>query len=1040
MHSDSRGLIAWFTHNPVAANLLMGFLIFAGLVTASQIRKENFPDMKMRAIDVNIVYPGATPADVEEACVRKVESALRGLEGVKRITSTTYEGAGVITVEAKNRVNMQRLLDDVKSRVDGVTGFPDSMERPQISEQIYKSEVLWLALSGDVSHETLKKTAELLQDKLMSEEGVSQADIQGAFQPEIAVHVSESALKAYGLTFDEIVQVLYNAAIDLPAGVIRSDNGEIRIKTGDKTYRAADLKNIPVIVKRSGAEVPLHVLAEVKDQFEESNEFLRIDGKNGVGLQIFRTGDQSTMEVARKVENFVKRVQPELPDGVRLKIIADMSVELKDRLNLMRNNMLMGAALVFIALSLFLRASIAFWVMAGIPVSFLGAIALMPFVDATINMITLYGFILVLGVMVDDAIVVGESVHTEISQNGPGAESAIRGTHRVAIPVTYGVLTTVVAFLPMLRIPGAGGKLYAGIAYVVVLALLFSLIESKLILPAHLARIKPDDVKKTGLLSKIQKLIDASLNRFLDVFLRPVIRAALKHRYTSLAIFIGIMILTAGLIKGNVVRVVFFPDIDSNIMQIELAMAPGTPKAKLLDAIKEIETAADQINQELKERYGTEKNPVNSVLSYYMGRQKAGFFVELSPSESRPVKGKDIITMWRHKTAGILGVRRLKFTSGFEDTGSAVDFQLEGPEIDDLKAAAAEIKSALSRYSGVYDIRDSAGDAQPELKITLKPGAESLGVTVMDIAKQIRQGYYGAEVKKIQRGRDEIKVMVRYPKSERDSLDDLKRIRIRTSDGRAIPISVLADISVNQAPAEIYRKNNMRVVNVQAAVDKQSHTPDEIIYDVESGIMKTVLKKYPGVNYSLAGEAEEQAETMNSMRKTALLALFLIYALIAVPLKSYVQPLLIITAIPFGITGAVFGHLVFGLPVSILSLFGMIALAGVVVNDSLVLVDEINNLRRGGVPMDEALETAGVRRFRAIMLTSLTTFIGLVPMVLEKSEQAQFLIPMAVALAFGIVFSTVITLLLIPTLYRIGADAVQAIGRKSPKILANQGR
>lgn len=1039
MDNESRGLIAWFANNPVAANLLMGFLIIAGLFTAYNIRKESYPDMKTRAINVSVVYAGATPSEVEESVIKKIESALRGLDGVKKITAVAYEGLGTVRIQARNNADMQSLLDKVKARVDSVGGFPDSIERPRISEEVYKSEVLWLALYGNVPHETLKKTAELLQDKLSAEEGISQVNIEGAFRPEIAVHVSETALRNYGITFNDVVDAASRATIDLPAGSLRTESGVIRLKTGDRSYRAADFKHIPVIIDRDGAKVPLSAIAEIKDAYEESDEFLRIEGKSGVGLQVFRTGEQSTLEAAQRVKDFLKRTRPELPEGVQVKVVADMSIELKDRLKLMVKNIVMGAILVFIALALFLRVSIAFWVMLGIPVCFLGTFWLLPYFDDTFNMITSYGFLLVLGILVDDAIVVGESVNTEMSINGAGKESAIRGTRRVAVPVTYGVLTTVAAFLPLLWIPGASGKLYAGIAHVVIAALLFSLVESKLILPAHLARIRPEEEKKPGYWGRMQLRVNSSLNRFLDVVFRPCIRAAVRHRYTTLAVFVALIIITAGLIQGGQVRVVFFPDTESDVLVTEMTMHPGTPKAEFIKSAEIIEAAAKTANQKLKEKYGLDKEPIKTVLTFTMGVRRAGFFAELRPIKERKISGRIIMNSWRETVGVIPGVRKLKFETGFNETGSAIDFRFEGPDMEKLIAAAKDLKAALHYYDGVYDIRDSAGNDQPELKIVLKPEAETLGVSTREIARQIRFGFYGAEVKKIQRNRDEVKVMVRYPKNERKSLADLNNILIRTSDGRALPLLTVADLSVGRAPAEIYRANGMRVVNVRADVDKKTIAPGDVRWDVQHNVIPEILKQYPGVSYRMAGEAEEQAITMGSLRKNAVLALFLIFALMAVPLKSYWQPFIIATAIPFGVVGAVLGHLIFNLPLSLLSFLGIIALAGVVVNDSLVLVDEVNNCRANGMEMDEALEAAGVRRFRAVMLTSVTTFLGLAPMVFEKSEQAQFLIPMAVALAFGILFSTLITLLLIPVLNRIGWDFSGLMKKKTEKA-SNPGK
>ncbi len=1023
MIKEEKGLISWFTGNPVAANLLMALIIIAGLLTAVDIRKESFPDLTAKAVNVSVTYPGATPTHVEDGVLLKIESALKGLEGVKRITATAYEGGGSVRIEASNHTDMTKFKEEIRSRVDGVAGFPADAETPEISEEVMKTQVLWVALSGDMGAGGMKKLAERIKDRLAEEMGISQVEIEGIREPEITIAVDEETLIAYGLSLETVAGAVRNATVELSAGTLRTDGGEIRIATGEKPLTADDFRRIPVITQRGGARVLVSDLATVTDGFAEGEEFLRVNGTTAVGLQIFRTGEQSTLDVARDVRAFVDGIRPDLQDSVNIHILADTSVMLKSRIDLMLRNITMGTALVFLSLALFLRVRIAFWVMAGIPVCFLGTLWLMPMSGATVNMVTLYGFILVLGIMVDDAIVVGESVHAEISENGPGPLSAVRGTRRVAVPVTCGVLTTVAAFLPMLGIPGVNGKLWAGIAWVVILALLFSLLESKLILPAHLARIRPEKEGPKTFFSRLQDIVDRTLADFLQRCFRPLIRLSLEYRYITFSLFIAVMVIAAGCLKGGIVRVVFFPQVESDILEAEMEMAAGTPRKAFLAAAAKIEAAAKEVNRAFLGENRADSPPIKAVLSYTTDTRKVGYFVELSPNETRRLTAEEIMGRWRKAVGTIPGVTRLSFSAGFDDQGSPIHFRLTGADYRKLAAAGEEVREALKGYAGVTDIRDSVSSGKPEIRLLLKPGAEALGITRMDLARQIRQGFYGAEVMKLQRGRDEIKVQVRYPESRRRSLADLTAMRVHLPDGRALPFSAVTSVRMTRTPAEIIRVNGKREISIEAGVEKGRISPAEVISEMEKKVLPKILARYPGIRYAMGGEAEEQALTLGSMQKNALLALLLIYALMAVPLKSYVQPLLIMAAIPFGVVGAILGHLLFGLPLSILSMLGIIALSGVVVNDSLVLVEGVNREREKGLSLDRALEEACARRFRPILLTSVTTFLGLVPMVMERSLQAQFLIPMAVALAFGILFATGITLILIPTLYRIGGDA-----------------
>ena len=777
-----------------------------------------------------------------------------------------------------------------------------------------------------------------------------------------------------------------------------------------------------MLTREDGTRLLLGDIARVVDGFEDTDFFFKFDGKPSLGIRIYRVGNQNALSVAGAVRTYIEKKNKELPAGISLAYWADASRLLKGRLNLMLKNMVLGGVLVFISLALFLRLKVAFWVMVGLPVCFLGALWLMPtgLVDISVNMITLFGFILVLGIVVDDAIVIGENVYTTIRKDGPGIDNVIRGAQEVALPATFGVLTTIAAFLPMLMVPGPNGKIWSGIALVVILCLFFSLIESKLILPAHLAHMKIKEKPKAGWgpLMRVQRGFSHGLEKFVEKIYRPVLELSLRHRYTTVSLFLAGIILSVGVVKSGIVRGVFFPDIPSDFIRASVEMAEGTPAAVTEAATYKVEQAIHELDREMRDEFGDDEGSIiEHTISWSSGETLGRLFVELKPSENRMIDSIEVVNRWREKVGPIAGARDLSFSGTTGNDSSAIDFQLEGDNFDQLDAAAEEIKARLVDFNGVFDIKDTFSGGKQEIQLAIKPEAEALGLTLSDLARQVRQGFYGAEAQRMQRGKDEVRVMVRYPEDERRSLGDLENMRVRTLSGDEVPFSSVAEATMGRGFSRITRINRKRVVNVRASVDKDTIEPFVVIKEISEEFMPALLAKYPGVSYALEGESREQAESIAGLMQGFFLALIIIYALMAVPLRSYVKPLIIMAVIPFGIVGAIFGHLVMGLSMSILSFCGIVALTGVVVNDSLVMVDFITRRENEGMPRFMAIRAAGIRRFRPILLTSLTTFLGLTPMLMERSLQARFLIPMAVSLAFGILFATVITLILIPSLY-----------------------
>ncbi len=1021
---NNRGIIAWFAHNPVAANLLMITILVLGGLSAVHIRKEFFPVIETGRIQINIVYPGAAPEDVEQGVVIKVEEAIQGINGVKKIHSSSYEGLANIAVFVLNKYSVDKVLEEIRNRVEAISTFPEEIKRPVISKETTRDGVLWLILSGSMEEGSIRRIAQQMKDDLVADPIISQVEIHGIREREIRIELAEASMLKYGLSFDQVTAAVRQNSLNIPAGKIQTRQGALLLRADSEAHSADDFTEIPVITGNSGAIIRLGDIANIIDGFEEADWFLRFQGKPAVGLQVFRVGNQNSIDVAAAVHSYVRLKSEELPDYVEIDTIADNSVMLKNRLKLMVKNLGFGGLLVFISLILFLRLRVAFWVILGLPLCFLGTIWCMPFpfINISINMITLFGFILVLGIVVDDAIVIGESIYATIEKKGGGVEQVIEGAKRVATAATFGVLTTIAAFLPMLLIPGINGKIWRGIGLVVILCLIFSLIEYKLILPAHLGRMQAsaEKRKRPHLLSRLQEIISLTLEWCIAKVYQPLLLQALRNWPTTLTVFIAMVILTVGMIKSGKVGFIFFPDIEGNTIEATLKLRSGTPLHRTNAVTEQAENAAQQVNKMFKQKDDTTDDLISSLIAVTLSPTEVWFYAELLPSEKRGVGANEIIQRWRTATGEIHGVEHLEFSGSTADSGSPVAFTLKAKDPGTLQAAAYELKSILGRYGGVHDVQISMQKSNAELQVELRDGSALLGINSGDLARQLRQGFHGSEAQTLQMGKDEVKVKILYQADERNRSDSLADRYIRTASGVEIPFVEIAQQKINHGYASIDRIDGHRVVQITANVNKEVAEPQRIIADIETQHIPALQKKHAGLRYDLAGEAMENKESLDELKRGTILALLLIFVMMAIPLKSYVQPLIIMTAIPFGVVGAILGHFILGIPVSILSLCGIIALSGVVVNDSLVMVDFINTKRREGMPLLEAVREAGSARFRAILLTSLTTFLGLLPMLLEKSLQAQFLIPMSVSLGFGILFATTVTLILVPTLYVAG--------------------
>ncbi|MDP2560055.1 efflux RND transporter permease subunit [Psychrobium sp. 1_MG-2023] len=1019
-----KGIISWFARNSVAANLLMICILVGGLLTAMTINKKIFPSFELNIISINVAYPGAAPQEIEEGINIKIEEAIKEVEGIKEVTTIAAEGAGRVQIEVETSYDADKVLDEVKLLIDAISTFPQSIEKPNIYRVKPQENILYVSVYGDLALHEMKELAKDIREEITNLPGVTRADVIGVPQYEIAIEVTEFKLQEYGLTFAQVAQAVQRSSIDLPGGSIKAHDGNILLRTKGQAYTGTEFSNIVVKTNADGSRVYLDDIASINDGFTEGLNYTRFNGQEVVMVEVFSVGDQSSLNISEQVNRYIDEKKLELPTQIKLDIWGNIAYYLQGRLDLMLSNMFSGALLVFLILALFMRIRLAFWVMMGLPVCFLGTLLFMPtgMFGLSINMITLFAFIMVLGIVVDDAIVIGESAYSEIEKNGQSLDNVVTGAQRVAMPATFGVLTTIAAFIPMVLVEGPMSAFTESIGYVVILCLLFSLVESKLILPSHLANMKvPKPGHKANVLERFRGKFDKGLKYFIKNLYRPTLQRAIHFRYSVLAGFIGLLFVCGSLLGGGLVRWVFFPDIPSDFIQVNIDMTESTAEETTKATAQKIENALYKTNQQLLSVYGDDV--VQHSFVSMNSQTNIFIFAELKKGEDREINGVEIADAWRDNIPELPGVKKLTMNASTGvGGGDPIAFKLTGKNLESLNAATKELKATLSEYEGLVDIADSASSGRQEIKLAIKPSAEALGISLSDLAQQVRWSFYGFEAQRILRGTEEIKVMVRYPLEDRRTIGHLEQMRIRTSNGTEVPFSSVATIELGEGLSNITRVDGKRSVTVTANVNKDKVEPGKVTRDIEKEYIPKLLNKYPDVSSELSGEAKEEGEAVWGLAKGAFFALFAIYALMAIPLKSYSQPIIIMSVIPFGVIGAIFGHFIMGLSLSLLSLFGIVALIGVVVNDSLVMVDYVNQARAAGHSIKESVVDAGCSRFRAIILTSLTTFFGLIPIMSETSLQAQILIPMAASIAFGILFSTVITLFLVPSLYVIGSD------------------
>ncbi len=1031
-----RKIIAWTVKNHVTANLLLLFILFYGFINMKNAKVEVFPYYSMDMISITVPYRGATPKDVEESICARIEEEIAGIDGIKKITSTAREGMGTVLVEIQKGYDSRKVLDEVKNAVDRITNFPQEIDKPIITEVSRRTEVLKVLIYGNADEKDIKRIAEKIRDDLTSFKNISLVQITATKPYEISINVPEFMLEKYRLSLKEIASIVRANCTDIPAGRIKTKEREILVRTKGLKYHAKDFADIPIINNPNGNIVTLSDIAEIVDGFEDVDSKVTLDGYNTAVIEVFRIGNQSALEIEKTVKQYLKNEKSHLPNGIHAVILGNMADILRSRLDLLLKNAKYGLFLVLLILAMFLEIRLAFWVAAGIPVSFLGAFIVLPFFGVSINMISLFAFIICLGIVVDDAIVIGEHIFYKIERGIPRVKAAIDGTMEMALPVFLSVATTIAAFYPLLNIQGVFGKFMFAIPAVVISVLTISLVEALFILPSHLAGIKE---RKSKLFHLLPNYFNKKLDYFVENYYLKLLKTALKNKWITVAIGIFMLFTTLGFFASGHLKFLFFPKVDSDQVVCAIKLPEGASAVETEKAVNFVRNKAFELEKEINKKFGKKivKHIVTTIGSQpYSNRHNTSadanqfssnvgeITLELEKSDKRNLDSNKIAKMWRKKTGEVPGVESISFTASLFSAGNPINIQLSADDFNLLKKLTKNLENKLREFKGVYDIKDNLQGGKLEIKLKLTEMGKVLGFNVASLGEEVRGAFYGLEAVRIQRGKDDVRVMVRFPEKERNSVYFLENMKVKAPNGSLAPLKNIATWEISPSYSVITRANRRRVVNVMADVNEKIADTDKILNKLKNGYLKELKENYPGLSYSFEGQSKEKRDSMKSMITGFWIALLLIYILLAIPFNSFKIPIVIMTAIPFGIIGAIWGHVLLGYDLSLLSFFGIVALTGVLVNDSLVLIDAIYQFKKekpNSTKTDLAIEACR-KRFRPVILTSITTFGGLMPMIFEKSVQAKFLIPMAISLGFGVMFATGITLILIPSLYLIFED------------------
>jgi multidrug efflux pump subunit AcrB len=1029
-------VLAAFAKNIVFANIVLLLIFIAGSFALKSMVRENFPEFSLDMVTITVPFLGADPEEIEEGISRKLEEAIEGIEGIKLYTTYSSENAGTALIEIREDYDVDKVLDRIRTDIDAISTFPVDADKPIITELLLKDPVVLLYLSGEMSERRIKEYSERIKDELQELDSVSQVDIFGSRQYEIAVEVSEERLREYNLSFSAVSDAIRRSNLNLAGGTIRTKGEEIRIRTVGRKYTGQELADIVVMARPSGEIITLDRIATIHDGFSEDPIQAIINGESSVLIVVNKTKEEDALAISASVETFIKQKQLQIPQGINLDTLYDNTEILRARIDLLVKNGLIGLMVVFLLLWIFLNARLSFWAGLGIPVSISGALAILWAVGGTINLLSLFGLIMVLGIVVDDAIVVGEAIYVHRKQGKPPIKAAVDGVAEVGLPVIAAVITSIVAFIPLGLVGGIMGKFIAILPVVVIACLAVSLVECLILLPAHLGNLPDLNANHrqmnplTRRLETFHRITRLGMEWFVEKVYMPFLSKALYWRYVSLCVAMSILFITIGLVKSGVIKFLVMPEIDGFIITATVEFPEGSPTATTRQAVEQIDKALLRLSEKtttlsgesmIRERLALVGQTLGEIPK--SGSNLGAVQVILLESEKRGVHTKDLMVAWENEIGVIPGVKALTFEGmAMGPPGAPIEIWVQGYNMDVILAASQEVMDRLRRFDGVYQIRSDFSKGKNEMRLKLKPEARTLGLTVNDLARQVYAGYYGEEALRLQRGRDNIRVKVRYTSDERTHLADVENIRIRTPNGHEIPLFSVAESSFSPGFSTIRRTNGMRRIAVSAGVDTNKANTNEILGELSAGFFRELKTRYPEVRIAIQGEQKKMRESFSSLYIGFPLALIGIYIIIATMFRSYIQPFVIMFTVPFGIIGAVAGHLALGYDLSMMSIFGMVALTGVVVNDAIVLIERINENFAEGMPYFEAILKGGVRRFRAIILTSLSTIGGLMPLILETDLQAKFLIPMALSLASGVLFATVLTLVLIPSLLTILSD------------------
>lgn len=1018
---EPKGLIAWMVHNRITPNLMMLILLIGGAILAFTIKKEVFPEFDIDIVTVRVPYPGSSPEEVEQGIILVTEEAIRGLEGIKEVTATASEGSGRVTAELLEGADRQKVYQDIQQEIDRITTFPEDAEQPEVSLAMRRREVLQIELYGDVSEWVLRDLAEQVRDSLLQYPGVTQVELDGARDYEVQVLIDQDTLRTYGLTLQGVAQRIRTTSVEIPGGYIETDGGDILLRVKDRSDWANEFARIPVVTSPDGSVLYLDDIAQVKDDFADTDRVAFFNGFRAIGIEVFRIGNETPTGVSAAARQAMQEIETQLPPGVHWTINRDRSDIYRQRLTLLLKNAGYGLVLVLLLLGFFLEFKLAIWVTMGIPISFLGAFLFLPSMDVTINMISMFAFIIALGIVVDDAVVVGENVYDYRNRGMGFVKAAILGARDVTVPVSFSIITNIIAFLPLCFVPGFIGKIWKVIPLVVITVFTISWVESLLILPSHLAHAHRRSKNRLAIfLHDRQQAFSRKFERFIEFVFAPFLDRCIKYRPVTIALGIAVFIVVLSYVMSGRVGMILMPRVESDytIVTATLPFGSSMPKVEsvnnyLLEKANEVvaENGGDQLSKGVYTR---------------INENEAQVRIYLTDPEIRPISTTQLTGLWREKVGQIPGSESLRFEAdrGGPGSGAALTIELSHRDIDVLDKASEKLAELLSDFSNVKDIDDGYTPGKEQLNFKIKPEGQSLGLTGQEIARQVRNSFYGAEALRQQRGRNEIRVRVKLPKEQRNSEYDIEQLLVRTPSGKDVPLMQVATVERGRSYTSIERRDGRRTVTVTANVEPIDDT-SQVKTTLEEDILPQLTKDYPGLSYGWEGRQADFSEGMRSLMIGFVFALLGIYAMLAIPFKSYYQPVIVMVAIPFGIIGAVIGHMLMGYSLSMLSMMGIIALSGVVVNDSLVLIDYANRIRKeNNLSAFEAIHQAGIRRFRPIMLTTLTTFGGLTPMIFETSRQARFMIPMAISLGYGILFSTAITLVIVPCLYMLLEDAI----------------